>query len=317
MVLDKVFKRLIIKRDLVFAGISKVKMSDDLVQKLELDLSRKDFKEEYKESIAKFINIVAKNSNFDMRVWELNFKDLKIKNVNIYDKMYSFMASYYSDNKVMRLNPENYRKAIFHELFHVVSDIYKGLVSYNGFSVCLNCLSFFCLKFGIGLNEGYTELLANRYFSDENYFSSPIEVYLVQFLENIVGKDKMENWYSTANLIALLRELKKYQSEDVILGFLENMDYIYLNSFKREIPVQMREIVLNVAEFLLYTYNKQQNMIFLAGEITFEEYKCNVENFAQNLFQGIDFNQNNYNFIDKSENDSLRENSFSKLSFSK
>lgn len=314
-VLEKVFKRFIIKRDLVFAKIAKVEMDPDLISKLEEDLVNKDVKEEYKESITKFVKTVNENSNFDMRIFCLHFKDLTIKNINFYDKMHSFMASYDAQKNQMRLNPENYRKAIFHELFHVISGVYKGLASYEGFSICLNFIGSFCLKFGVGLNEGYTELLANRYFADENLFSSPIEVYLIQFLENIIGQDKMENWYSTANLKSLLSELKKYQTEEEILEFLEDMDYIYFNSFKKVIPPQMRVMVLNIAEFLLQTYNKQQNMSFLAGEISFTEYKNKVLSFAQNLYQGIDFNKDNYNFIKSSENEHLMENSFSKLSF--
>ena len=97
---------------------------------------------------------------------------------------------------------------------------------------------------GLGLNEGYTELIANRYFSNQrtsrllknNYDYKydlneeyPLQVLIASKLEEIVGKTKMESLYLTANLHGLIKELEQYTSREQIDKFLSNMDFLHSN----------------------------------------------------------------------------------------
>ena len=116
---------------------------------------------------------------------------------------------------------------INHELFHMASTTYNsddemylcGFAQYN---------KNFTKIFGVGLNEGYTELLAERYFG-KNYNASKVYK-LCEFysnkLEEIIGKEKMTNLFLNADLPRLIETLKKYDSEENIIEFIYNLDFI-------------------------------------------------------------------------------------------
>ena len=137
-------------------------------------------------------------------------------------------------NRIKTLS-DNYIFSIFHELFHMSSSIIEHNMIFSGFYQSFRNYSDFSkpkyksFKIGYGLDEGYTELLTQRYFGDiVNIQSQAYEVgkYFSQMLEIVVGKERMEKFYFSADLYGLVKELEQYQTEESILKFLKSLDFI-------------------------------------------------------------------------------------------
>lgn len=127
------------------------------------------------------------------------------------------------ENKINVLN-ENYSEVIYHELFHMSSSIIQNEVLYSGFNqIFISDSQMYDI--GKGLNEGYTQLLTERYFKDYNILHAyTIEVFFAFQLERIIGKEKMENLYFQNDLQGLINELKQYAKEELILKFIADLD---------------------------------------------------------------------------------------------
>ena len=85
----------------------------------------------------------------------------------------------------------------------MASTIFQDGIIYSGLSE---------QNIGIGLNEGYTELLAKRYFDKSNNNGYIFETQIAKLLELIIGQEKMESYYFNANLYGLIEELRKYNN---------------------------------------------------------------------------------------------------------
>lgn len=132
---------------------------------------------------------------------------------------------------------------LYHELFHLASFSFHDGVAFNGFAQEYE-KDGVCYTIGDGLNEGYTELLARRYFKGK-YKSSAYnyQVKVVEKLEKIIGRERMEELYFTTGLYGLVEELKKYTSEEVIRDFILFNDFFLYQSNARMGKAQKREAV--------------------------------------------------------------------------
>ena len=108
-----------------------------------------------------------------------------------------------------------------HELLHL-STLLK---SSCGFSIIRDQKSI-----AEGLNEGYTQLLAKRYFNECVNKAYPIETFFSSILEKIIGKDKMETYFFKASFLSLIDEMEKYETNENIMKFINNIDYFIENS---------------------------------------------------------------------------------------
>ena len=108
---------------------------------------------------------------------------------------------------------------IYHELFHLSSSVIQNKTKFCGFSQN---------SFGNGINEGYTQLLTERYFLKKSAIdiSYPFQKRIMQVIEIIVEKEKMEQLYLQANLKGLIESLMVYASEREIMCFISDMDFI-------------------------------------------------------------------------------------------
>ena len=186
------------------------------------ELSRRKFG----DAISYFSRILELNfiSN-DLTYFYNNIKTLKIEDLR--DKVNgNTLGSYFVGyNKIILY--DDYLKSIYHELFHMASSCYRDGIYYSGFA-----------QSGVhdvarGLNEGYTELLTRRYFGRvlEPVSGYEEEVRIAEFIEKVVGKTQMESCYLKANLIELLRELRKYLNNDEVVELISNIDKIlFLNN---------------------------------------------------------------------------------------
>ena len=200
------------------------------------------------------------------------------------------------DNKITILTDE-YLPVINHELLHMSSSIYKDEITYSGFYQESDNINI-----GKGINEGYTELLNCRYFSqNKNHYS--IEKHIVSILEQIVGKEKMENLYFNANLKGLIKELEKYSSTKEIIKFIENTDYMseninkkILSPIQKKILNQKKEHTINFLlktyfnkllinnetpttkeiNSILCTFKRKEKLIFIISKKDIEKYKNEI-----------------------------------------
>lgn len=161
-----------------------------------------------------------------------NIKTLTIvtDDKNKRDKNKTYTESYYLQNiNLICLNYDALEDAIYHELLHMASSIKHENMFYSGFYQ-INTDSLF--NIGDGLNEGYTQLLTERYFesycSKDELNSYYLLKVLAQKIENIIGQEEMEKLYFKADLKKLINELSKYTNKSKIIQMLLNMDLLLL-----------------------------------------------------------------------------------------
>lgn len=108
-----------------------------------------------------------------------------------------------------------------------------------------------CLKeeiIGCGLNEGYTELLTDRYFNEQiicRSYSYDICTFFAEKLEQIVDKNRMEKFYINADLFGLYNYLLNFDNGSNIVTFLAVLDYLlrHASSFNRKKDQKYYELI--------------------------------------------------------------------------
>lgn len=116
-----------------------------------------------------------------------------------------------------------------HEFFHMATSFYdkKLNIGFCGFEQI-----FFYKKeaIGYGLNEGYTDLLSNRYFNeevDDTSYCYNVCMFFSKKLEEIVGQKEMEHFYLNADLLGLYKYLINFDEGTNIVTFIALLDYLY------------------------------------------------------------------------------------------
>lgn len=224
------------------------------------------------ETLIKFTNIMIENfSSEDLTFFYNNINALKISSNSMKMNLLNFKKNFIHRQKItgyydaeknkITIYENGSQKTIFHELLHMASSTSKDGIYYSGFSqVSTNDNPF---SLGIGITEGYTELLNKRYFGSDNDKNAlyELETIITDRLEIIVGKEKMERLYLTANLPGLIEELKQYSTEEEIMEFISNTDLILQYTKKKKITPLEEEIhdncIKNVNKFLIKAYSKK------------------------------------------------------------
>lgn len=110
-----------------------------------------------------------------------------------------------------------------HEMFHMASSLKIGNHEFIGF---MQIDSKEEIGIGVGLNEGYTQMLTERYIAKEDWPRYPLAQCFTKKIEDIVGRDNMEKMYFKADLEGLVSYLEKYNTRDNILRFLNILDVV-------------------------------------------------------------------------------------------
>ena len=92
---------------------------------------------------------------------------------------------------------------------------------------------------GTGLNEGYTQVLNERYFYSKGTYIGCYSLFVrfASYLEVLVGQEKMESLYFKADLEGLIQELEKYASRDEVLRLIKDIDYIFEATYYAFMPL--------------------------------------------------------------------------------
>lgn len=191
-----------------------------------------------KEVVNLFIKALLNNKNADLTFFYNNIKSLKVGKLKP-QKRFLFIfekdkiinvGNYDANNNVIRIL-SNRKTTInqiintfLHELFHLASSNANERHLFSGFYQKHAGKK----AIGIGLTEGYTSLLGNRYFQNEEESAYEIEARMAVAIEIIAGKDLMESLYFKADLYNLVKILKRYDSKNNVLKFLTNLDLVSL-----------------------------------------------------------------------------------------
>lgn len=206
-------------------------------------------KSEFQNIILHFFKVINKNlKKSNLVLFYKNFKNLKIKEfkdvIKVDDSV--ILGEYNVFRNKIFLTKDFNPTTLYHELLHMASakikndDVFVGFHYYNRKKR---------IDVGHGINEGYTRLLTDRYFGDSQTDSYTTEKYIVENLEKIIGKHKLQKYYFNASLYNIINDLKQFQTSHSIAVFINSVDYIKLNlDIKKE---AYKEILLYIDEFLI------------------------------------------------------------------
>ncbi|MBO5376667.1 MAG: hypothetical protein J6A52_07465 [Bacilli bacterium] len=202
--------------------------------------------------------------------------------------------------------------ATTHELLHASSTRYdkeQGVI-YTGFQqIKVNNFE----HHGIALDEGFTQLLNEKYFVAPDY-SSPFskefqeallatsytdEKKIVTLLADSIGLEKMKSLYLNGNLMGLVEELSKYSNVEDVLKFIAYTDALMSHNNKKKKPYEETKDAINfVLDFLTNVYvksyvEKDENV---SDKNISDAYFCCRRNLRDNLPYGDSYVNENLVF---------------------
>ena len=191
--------------------------------------------------IQNFKEVMKKNLSMEnYNILINNIKKVKVKHKRNKDTDINITTGNIDDKGIITLYEQD-DITLYHELFHAASTYYdeKQDNSFSGFHHHLRNPQKFI---GLGFNEGYTQLLTERYFNNSQSCDSyNNEVHYVKLIEILIGKEKMLDLYFKSDLNNLILELCKNNSEEQVFEFLTNMDlFIISNKIRKDKVKQMQ-----------------------------------------------------------------------------
>lgn len=254
-------------------------------------------RQQFGNSILNFANTVKERiPNADLTFLYNNLQSLNVACKSL--KLYNFIfkkgtaGTYDVKKNEIVVREDDYLETIDHEMFHMASSVFRKSdgMRFCGFSQSrLKTLK----KIGDGINEGYTQLLSERYFGDKDGVAGayPLEVHLVEKLEQIIGKDKMEYMFFRADLNGLIQTLKQYDSEENIMKFISGVDFLHNHfSDKKLLPLEngmIQNSLTSVNQFLIKCYTEKLKTELNNGEIDSEVLKERLATYISMLGTSI------------------------------
>ena len=245
------------------------------------------------EEIEEFADILYKNFNGkDCNNFMKNLKNLYIKDGYFIRHAGVKIGGMYNVRDNEMVIGEN-SDSIYHELFHMSSSKVDGALCISGFGIgCAERKNKF--KIGHGIDEGYTEYLAQKYCKtkmikeeDGKKIGSYVyEVFVTGKIEKIVGEEKMKSLYLNADLNGLINELTKYNTKENTLNAIQKLDFLNVYLYKPTTIVEsihVQKSANQVNEYLLESYlNKVSRKIKEEKEYSMNQL-FDMANFATEL----------------------------------
>ena len=256
---------------------------------------------EYDKVLLSFYRVIINKfplSNMDNLISQLNTIDItknpsSIKEFIIKGIKDNPCGYYPESNKILLIKDNVKDYHLYHELFHMLSTYRSDNTIYSGFSQG-NRKTY--VTIGDGLNEGYTQLLKERYFGiddNESYFYM-LQKHIAKHLEIIVGRRTMEKLYVNADLEGLVNQLEKYCNKEVILRFVNDVDYINKNikdeKLNDYVTLKLKDSLL----FLLNSFIVKQSMLYNKALLDDKSYKENIEKYLELLVNPLYYKGKEY-----------------------
>ena len=206
----------------------------------------------YKKEVEEFISLVTKNVDIKyLANMYNNYNSLYVTNCNFLNRTDAIAYYILVDNFIYC--PDNLKEVLFHELFHAASSVItnNGLIIHSGFAQYTGDIKLY--EVGFGLNELYSDILAERYVGYPTKYASRVEHNMLKLFEKIFGHKKMLNMYLTANLDGFVSVLSKYCEITDIYKMLNSLDLI-VEMAKITNPVTDEEYFecLNEVTYIMY-----------------------------------------------------------------
>lgn len=265
------------------------------------DLMKKEIDKKYMENLYSNLSNskIIKNKTL-LRILSKN----EVFGGNIFTSRNNYLIL--GDNEL--INDNNATLTPYHELFHLLT---TRIDNKNTIRIGLQINDY-----GLGINEGYTELLTKRYFSkysNNDYNAYPHFVWYMQMFEDIVGKEKLMDYYLNSKQEDFENDLIKLSSKNGVINLFNIIDELFINEEKL-FDIQKKYLYLNeeldkdkmenyyeenkekrmlIYEMISYLYqNKQIELL--------KEKKISKVDFEKNL---LDFSSRNEKIKDKIENE--------------
>ena len=247
------------------------------------------------------ISFCIKNNGY-----ESGYYDTINNEINVISKIEYYIYKMLIKNKE-KINYKDFiEQVLSHELLHMASSFNQNGISYSGFSrVKINNDN----SIGTFINEGYTEVLLSKIYSDKNYSTSgyKYEKEVAYAIEKIIGYEKMSSLYFNADFIGLTNELSKYSSIEDVKDFIDKLDRLeYLLHYIGNLRDVIKEIVdldYKTTYFLIDLYIKKLKLDITKNDEIIEktieyskkivpnilvnfniEYDIDVEQYLQKIF---------------------------------
>ena len=204
--------------------------------------------------LSKFHYVNLTNFYNNLNEIRIDLYDLRTRNKYFHRGIFGY---YDVKKNAIKLDEDYVSVIIFHELFHMASSVYLNGNYYSGFR---QYSSDDYTSIGKGLNEGYTQLLTERYFGHNDDFGKvyEYETFIAGKLEEIVGKFKMQELYLSANLYGLIKELNRYVSYEEIINFIRCLDFLNNNLNNKTILIFRMDTIVKrikiINSFLVKAY---------------------------------------------------------------
>lgn len=233
---------------------------------------------DFNKTIYDFYTILEENfSHCNLSAFYTNLRTLKVKvrNYNILDlvsmRLFETLdtGSYNTKKNKLTLideGGEEVRSIICHELLHMASTIETEHTAFVGFGQENKKTK---KTIGMALNEGYTEYLNQKYFNSVLQSGYENEIGIAERLEFIIGKDKMQELYFSANLNGLIDELSKYTTEENAISIIQDLDKV-MSSKEKEESKRLR--YSKIRNSIAKIYIEQQRQLLDEGKISEEEF---------------------------------------------
>lgn len=165
-------------------------------------------------------------------------------------------------------------ETLYHELIHMASTRSIKQKYLTGFEIPD--------YLGISLNEGYTEYITQKYFTKGMgyVYSEDQDLFFAKGIENIIGREKMEELFFNADLEGLIKELSKYTERKNVIKLLYLIDkqHSCIRKYREK-----RAIINEIAKLnkikLIEDYKK--------GLITYEEYQIEYAKNVEGYRNGV------------------------------
>lgn len=225
-------------------------------------------KEEFGEKLLQFSKkVVEKIPEESLKLFYYNINGVQVESRNFRFinllQGYETGGKYLNKKNVINISRQLNDHVLFHEFLHMASSFYdkNNDEIFSGFSQSTRSIQF--NTFGKGINEGYTELLTERFIGKSDEYAYEIEKRIVKMLENIIGIEKFEKLYFEADLKGLINELTKYNDYESVIKFINDVDLVYREAKqlrKAEFSNYMgriKSLLKDIIKFLIGSYIKK------------------------------------------------------------
>lgn len=196
---------------------ARVSISQDHIKSSNDKLKRK-----LEKKIEKFITVMlTRCKNTDLKYFFNNFS-LSRFNVSNIGKESNILGRYTPITMTEHLLYLYAFSSTYHELMHMASTYMDDNQFHSGFRVSWDNDKQQIAKY---FNEGYTQLMTEKYFNVVNHSYAQFVSFAEQ-IEELIGQEKMEKLYFEADFLGLVQELEKYNTKKSITKFFYDIDSI-------------------------------------------------------------------------------------------